>query len=255
MRFVAHLAPGVLGLAIVSAQVARADQAEQQKQQAEQYARQIEAQHRPFVQAQLELARSTCGSLPAGVRRQVAAAADGPLRAWADECFPRHLGGQRNVTKPMADPLATIHEAVAAALEPHVPADELAAFRREHAAAIARRARAARMQIVAKLDQRLMLSGSQRTAIGADLEKHWQPDWLIELTDAGAATIGGFPPAADFADRCISPHLAEPQRAAWKEWSQKAGWIQIGQRRPDAYTVLNMNSMRQPFPLDPWWNP
>lgn len=258
-QFVVALAPALLGLGVVAGQVARADQqAEQQKQQQkqiEQHARHVEAQFRPFVRGQLELARSTCGSLPAAVRRQVAEAVDSPLRRVAGEWAARQFGVVPNPAKPLADPLDVIHETLIVALEPHVPADELAAFRREHAAAIARRGRAARLQIVAKLDQRLVLSVGQRKAIEADLEKHWQPDWLIELYDNGGFNMNGYPPAADFADRCIAPHLDDPQRAAWKEWGQKAGWKQTGQRL-DVFQIHSTISMHyQPPPSDPWWNP
>lgn len=255
-RFVVRLAQAVLGLALVSGQVARADQQQaEQKKQIEQHARQAELFLRPFVLAQLELARSTCASLPAAVRREVAAAAGGPLRGIADEWVARQFGVRRNAAKPPADPLDSIHEALAAALEPHVPASEVAAFRREHAAAVARRARAARMQIVAKLDQHLVLSDGQRAAIDADLEKHWHPDWLVELVDAGHTLANNAPAAADFADRCIAPHLDGSQRAAWKEWSQKSGWNQTGQTRLNPFHGLQMNSMHHPFPPDPWWTP
>lgn len=263
-RFVVALAQALLGLGFVAAQVARAERqpAEQQQKerqkQIEQHARQIESQYRQFIPAQLELARSTCGSLPAGVRRQVAAAADGPLKAWAVDLAHRHMGAAPNPAKPSADPLAIIHEAVAAALAPHVPADELAAFRREHAATVARRGRVARLQIVAKLDQRLVLSAGQRKAIMTDLEKHWQPDWLIELYDNGGHThMDGGGPAADFADRCIAPHLDATQRAAWTAWSQKAGWKHMGMQ---LYAVQLLNQVTMPLhqpmlPADPWWNP
>lgn len=259
-RVVVRLVSTVLGIGSV---MGLADQAAakppvlQPDQQAhmQQFARQIESQFQPFVQAQLELARSTCGSLPVAVRRQVAAAAGKPLRGIADEIAARQFGQRPDEAQRRADPLAPIHEALAAALEPHVPAAELAAFRREHAAAIARRGRAARMQIVAKLDQRLMLSAAQRTAIEADLEKQWQPGWFVELNDTGHHNINGGPPAADFADRCIAPHLDDRQRAAWKAWSQSSGWKQFGQSGMDALHMINTNIMHTQFPRDPWWAP
>lgn len=223
--------------------------------QIEQHARRLEPQLRPLVQAQLELARATCGSLPAAVRRQVAAAAAAPLRGIADEWAARQFGVADNPQKQQSDPVKVIHEALAAAVAPHVPPAELAAFRQEHAAAIGRRTRAAQKQIVAKLDQRVVLSGSQRAAIEADLEKNWQPDWLVELADAGNHSFNNAPPAADFADRCIAPHLDAPQRAAWKAWSQTSGWSQFRQSPFDVFQSLQLNSTGEPLPPDPWWAP
>jgi len=216
---------------------------QQRQQQIAQHAQQIQPFFQPALHAELERVRKTCGSLPADARKKIVAAGNETVKVLARQFAERQLAGQG---RQGFDPRKTMHEAVAAAVKPHATAEEFATYQREQAARVARRVRAARIQIVTKLDRELELSQSQRQKIEADLEKHWEADWLRDLDDNGNMIINNFRPAPDFADRCIAPHLDDRQRAAWKNWCQLAAWKHMGQQ-------VGWNFDGQSLQPDPWW--
>lgn len=219
---------------------------DQRQQQIEQQARHWEQLFQGPLQAELELVRRTCGSLPPEARRTIAAAGDAAVQKAAKQFAAWNFGDRGG--KKQFDPRQTIHDEVLAAVKPHAPAAEFAALEHEHAARLARRERAARTLIVAKLDRFLELSVAQREAIAADIEKRWEAGWARALEDQGNIRVNNFPPAPDFADPCIAPHLDDRQREVWKQWSQQAGWSRMGQ-----HTSWNHDGQRlQP---DPWWKP
>jgi hypothetical protein len=55
------------------------------------------------------------------------------------------------------------------------------------------------------------------------------------------------PPAPDFADKCIAPHLDERQRADWKTWCDQAGANRHGHG-------FGWNFDGQGMQPDPWWS-
>jgi hypothetical protein len=140
-----------------------------------------------------------------------------------------------------------IRDAVAAAVKPHATAEEFVAYEREQAARIARLNRAACMLIVNKVDGELQLSQAQRETIEADIENRWEAKWLLELHDTGGMIINNRPPAPDFADKCIAPHLDERQRADWKTWCDQAGANRHGHG-------FGWNFDGQGMQPDPWWS-
>lgn len=216
----------------------------QRQEQIAQQAQQMQQFFQPVLQAELERVRKTCESLPVDARKKIVAAGNETVKVVARQFAERQFAG---AGRQGFDPRQTIHEAVAAAVKPHAAAEEFAAYEREQAARVARRVRAARIQIVTKLDGELELSQSQRQKIEADLEKHWQPGWLRELDDNGTMIINNFRPAPDFADKCIVPHLDDRQRAEWKQWCQQAGWNHMGQH-------AGWNFDGQSLQPDPWWS-
>lgn len=217
----------------------------QRQQQIDNQAKQVEQFFMPFLQGELELVRRTCGSLAPEARKAIVAAGSEGVKASAKQ-FAVLQHGERG--KKKFDGRQTIHEAVAAAVKPHATPDEYAAFEREHAARLARREQAARTQIVAKLDRQLELSIAQREAITAELEKQWEAGWIRELDDNGNLRVGNEPPAPDFAEACIAPHLDERQRVEWKRWSQQAGWSRMNQ-------TFGWNFDSPSLQADPWWKP
>lgn len=219
-------------------------QAAAKRRQIAQQAQQMQQFFQAPLQAELELVRRTCGSLPIEARRVIAAAGEEAVKAAATQLAERQLSGQG---RQGFDARQSIHEAVTGAVKPHAVPEEFAAYQREHAARAVRRARTARVMIVNKLDQQLDLSGDQRRAVEADLAKHWEDAWLRELDDTGMI-VNNYRPAPDFADTCIAPHLDERQRAEWAHWCEQAGWTRHQHQRPwhhDGQTL-------QP---DPWWTP
>lgn len=217
----------------------------QRQQQIDNQAKQMEQFFNPPLQAELELVRRTCGGLEPAARKAIVAAGSAAVKATSKQFAAWQLGDRG---KKRVDARETIHAAVAAAVKPHAKPEEFAAYEKEHAARMARRERAARTLIVSKIDQQLELSADQRDAIAADLEKRWEAGWIRELDDNGGMRIGNFPPAPDFADKCIAPHLDERQRTEWKQWTQQAGWSRMGQH-------FGWNFDGQSLQPDPWWKP
>jgi hypothetical protein len=215
----------------------------QRQQQIDQHAKHTHAMVMPALQAELELVRKTCGSLPSEARKKIVAAGNAAVQTVARQVAEQQMGGQ---LRPF-DSRKVIREAVAAAVKPHATAEEFAAYEQEQAARIARRNRAARMLIVNKVDGEIQLSQAQREKIEADLENRWDAKWLQALHDTGVMIINNRPPAPDFADKCIAPHLDERQRAEWKTWCGQAGASRHGQHYGWDFDGQGM----QP---DPWWS-
>jgi len=203
----------------------RAAQQWQQRKQIRQQARHMEQLFQPVLRTELEMVRHACPNLPPAARQAVLAAGRTAVATTALEFATRQmLGGppQRSF-----DARRSIQAPIVAALEPHASAHELAVYSREQEARKARRATAARVAIVAKLDRQLDLSAPQRRAIEADLEAGWDDAWLRELDDTGMV-INNFRPAPDYAKACIEPHLDDDQRAEWLRWRKAAGMAVVG---------------------------
>lgn len=233
------------GKEVLDAKKAQQQAADKQRQQQiAQQAQQMQQFFQPALQAELELVRKTCGSLPVEARKKIVAAGNESVKAVAKQ-FAEHQFAGRG--RQGFDARKAIHEAVAAAVKPHAAAEEFAAYEREQAARLARRARTARILIVNKVDGELELSQSQREKIDRDLEKHWQAGWLRELDDNGGMMINNHRPAPDFADTCIAPHLDDRQKAEWKKWCQQAGWKRMGHH-------VGWNFDGQSLQPDPWWS-
>ena len=99
---------------------------------------------------------------------------------------------------------------------------------------------------IAKLDEQLELSATQREAILADLRSGWQPSWIRELDDRGGLVVNNHPPAPDYAEERIVPHLDETQRSVWHAWCRAAGSRMLGQRARWHFDGPGL-------PPDPWW--
>jgi hypothetical protein len=212
----------------------------------EQQARQLEGMLQGPLNAELERVRATGGSLSPEARKEILAAGTQGVKQAALEFAERQFSGKPQ--KKSFDPRGVIHAAVAKAAAAHLSAEESAAYRREHAAWLERRARAARVLILAKVDRVLDLTADQRRRIEADLVRLWRPEWVRELDDNGGVTISGYKPAPDFAAEAILPHLDERQRGEWGKWCEQAGWKQLQHYFGWPFGGLVM----QP---DPWWKP
>jgi hypothetical protein len=194
-------------------------EADKQRQQA----RQMEQLLQPPVRTELEMVRLACGELPLESRREILAAAEQAAATVAAEWVARQ---GRNAARPL-DVRARLHELITATVEEKVDAAQSAAYRREQEARGGRRAEAARIRIVAKLDDQLELTAAQREAILTDLATRWKTSWLRELDDTGGAVINGYRPAPDYASECIEPHLDARQQEEWRAWMRSAGSRQV----------------------------
>lgn len=223
----------------------------QRRQFIRQQARQFEQFLEPLLRVELALARHTCGSLPAAARREVFAAAHQAVTELSEGMARRQieeLGDAASIDVRLA-----LHEKVAAALEPLAAREEFAAYRRESQLRLERRAEAARMRIVAKLDEQLGLTEAQRRDVLEDLRLHWEADWIRELENHDGVMINDQPPAPDFAAARIVPHLDPVQRTQWAAWSQAAGWDAVPRSGVD-WSDLNV-LQQNPQKIDAWWRP
>lgn len=216
----------------------------QQRELVRRQAKQFEQLLQPLLRSELELVRRACGDVSEAARRDVLAAGRAAIESLAEEAAARQMNGGVNVAE--IDPRAGLHRVIAAAVAPHVPPARLAAYRREDQARLERRATVARQRIVAKLDEQLELSATQRDAILSDLEAGWQPSWIRELDDRGGLVVNNHPPAPDYAEERIVPHLDGAQRSAWHAWCRAAGSRMLGQRARWHFDGPGL-------PPDPWW--
>ena len=203
----------------------RAAQQWQQRKQIRQQAVHMEQLFQPLLRTELEMIRQACPDLAPAARREVLAAGKAAVTKTALDMATRQmLGGQ---PRRVFDARRSIQEPIARALEPHAAKDEFAAYTQEQQARMDRRAAAARVAILAKLDRRLELSATQRQAIEDDLARRWDDAWLRELDDNGMV-INNERLAPDYANACIEPHLDEQQKDAWQRWRRAAGVGVVG---------------------------
>ena len=197
----------------------------QQRKQIRQQAKHMEQLFQPVLRTELEMVRQACPKLSSEARQEVLAAGRAAVTKTALEFATRQmLGGQ---PRRAFDARRSIQLPIAQTLEPHASAEQMATYNREQAARMARRAEAARVAIIAKLDRQLDLSAAQRRAIEDDLEARWEEAWLRELDDTGMV-INNFRPAPDYANGCIEPHLDDAQRDEWMQWRKAAGMAVVG---------------------------
>lgn len=234
------------------AAVAAAEAAKRQ-QFLRQQALQFESVLEPLLSVELTFARRACSSLSAAARREVLAAARQALREVAVRLARLQFEGDGGAAAPF-DVRRELHERVAAALAPRATAAELADYERAWQSRHTRREEAARIRIVAKLDGQLGLTAAQRREVLEDLRAHWQPGWIRELEDQGGLMNQDLPPAPDFADASIVPHLGPDQLEHWRQWRAANG----SQSRPRSavdWSELNVlqPAQRQGQQPDAWW--
>lgn len=197
----------------------------QRQAQLKQQAKQFEQFMQPVLQAELELIRAVCGSLSLTARREILATGREATTKAALGFATRQMNGDHGRNR--FEPRAVIQQQLAGALEKRARPDEFAAYQRERQQRVQRRAAAARVRIVSRLDGQLELTAGQRVAIERDLETRWQAAWNAVLDDQGTI-INGRPLAPDFCDACVSPHLGEAQKRQWEEWRKAAGTAVVG---------------------------
>lgn len=225
----------------------------QRRQFLRQQTLQFEQMLEPLLAVELVFAKRACGSLPPAARREVFAASRRALRDVAERLARLQLDGVGRDDERF-DTRRALHEQVAAALAPRAAAAELAGYEREWQLRQARRAEAARIRMVAKLDEQLGLTENQRRAVLDDLESRWQTDWIRELEDHDGMMINEYPPAPDFAEASITPHLQPDQLEHWRKWRAAAGWHAMPRNAVD-WSDLNVLQPQMAQPPDAWWRP
>jgi hypothetical protein len=222
-------------------------EAAMRRRASEEQARRLEQLYGPIVHVELETVRMSCPGLEPQARRALVTASRQAVR----ELAMQHAAASVRGAAPPGQTAVrqALHDRVTRALEPLAAPAEFAAFAGEAVARRARREEAARIQIVAKLDERFELTARQREAILADLRDRWEPAWIRELDDRDGMMINDQRPAPDFAEGCIAAHLDAEQRRAWQQWCQAAGRRRLG------IQLGNWSGVPGALKLDPWWNP
>ncbi len=224
----------------------------QRRQFIRQQAQQFEQMLQPLLAAELAFVRRACGSLAPDDRRAVLAAARQAVQGISEKIARQQLEGLGDAAGGV-EVRQSLHDLVAAAVAARAAPEEFAAYQRESRLRLERRAEAARVRIVSKLDEQLGLSAAQRRDVLDDLRAHWSGAWIRELEDHDGVMINGRPPAPDFADASIAPHLDATQLRCWREWSQAAGWDAIPRGGVD-WSDLNALQQGQ-LKIDSWWRP
>lgn len=240
------LQQGVRALAAPPAPPPPPDADRQQRQQIEQHAKQLERMFQPVVNSELELIRRCCGSLDSTARRQTMAAGREAVTAAARGFTERQFQGR--LGRDEFDPRREIRTRLEKAIEPLADPTEFAAYRLEVERREARRAEAAQLAILARVDRQLDLSADQRRKIEAELTRSWRPQWARELGNRGDMRVNDYPPAPDDAAAAIVPHLAPDQLVAWEAWCRAAGARLLGQ---GFNFHLDGQGIQQ---SDPWWS-
>lgn len=215
-----------------------------QREQIKRQAKQMERFFQPMLHAELELIRRTCGSLSPAGRRAILEVGRKAVVAAAGGMAERQLTGR--LGRDAFDPREEIRTSLGAAVVEQATPAETAAYRAAVEQRESRRAAAARVVIVARLDRQVDLSARQREAVEAELQSRWQPEWETELETRGVR-INNYPPAPDRVAAAILPHLDDAQRTLWEQWCRAAG----SRVMPPHFNLnLDGQGIQQ---LDPWW--
>lgn len=222
---------------------------EARRQQLRQHARQIEQLLGQTLNAELELARQACDSLEPEARRRVLGACREGVRRIAGEVALRQFeGGNANRESPRVR--EALRAVVADALRAATSPEQFARYEAESLSRAERRHEAARLRLVARLDESLSLSDAQREAILADLRVRWDDSWDRLLGGQDDIMINNRRLAPDFAEARITPHLDPDQLREWRKWCQAANSQMMRAFQADADLQLD----GQGPAADPWWS-
>jgi len=198
------------------------------------------AQFRPVLRTELSLANRVCKFTD---EQRTAAIAAG--KAWLHDFVRDYvknqgqaaqgvvfLGGMRRNAN--ADPRRSIEEGVAAAVKKIVTAEQYAAYEAELAHRRDFYKQAAVENLVAMIDQRLLLSAKQRKAIAKSLTSNWDDVWAPQIESL--THMGNYLPAIP--DERVTPHLSDQQITLWQgiqkvsfghHFAANVQWIDGGQ--------------------------
>lgn len=227
--------------------------AEQRRQLVRQQTQQFETMLQPLLHVELAYVKRSCASLPPAARADVLAAARQAVRHAAERLARLQIEPEGADVENF-DVRRAIREKVLTALGPRAAAEELAAYERESRFREERRAEAARIRIVSRLDEQLGLTAAQRQALLDDLRAGWEAAWIRALDDHDGLIINGQPPAPDFAEPRIVPHLDPDQARMWRQWREVANWKSVPPRQVD-WSQLTIQGPHGPQKPDSWWQP
>jgi hypothetical protein len=176
---------------------------------------QFTQQFRPILRAELHLVRTAC-DLTEEQRKQVARKGEGILK----DAATKYAESQQNMGQPrpagqtvsVPDPRTLIQQGILAALKTHLSPEQLARYQEEVDERAANRKQLAVQNLVAKLDQDLVLSAEQRDRLGESLSSTWNDAWGQSLQMF--MNIDQFFP--NIPDKYVLPILNDTQKKVWR---------------------------------------
>lgn len=184
--------------------------------------RQFIQQFRPAMRAEYYFVRTACAPAPdqrAAIAREGEKALREVAKAYAEvQMRPVQI---RNGRAVYPDPRRMIEEAMARAVKPRLTPEQAARYQAELDRRAADRREAAARNIVAKVDQDLLLSPGQREKIGEAVLARWDDSWCQSLE----TLLYGDQFYPKLPDDVVSPHLDERQRRIWHASQQNQSFF------------------------------
>jgi hypothetical protein len=176
---------------------------------------------RPILKVELGFVNLTC-QLNDQQRKAIVAAGEESLQTAAQQYAAWQQSGQRGrvvvvngrATRAMDSPKPRqmIQDGIAKAVKDHLPAEMAAQYAHQSEQRNEYRKHLTVDNLVNYLDDKLVLSSTQRDAISKALAAAWDDNWVsqLQLLSNGNQFVPSIP------DQCIVPHLRDSQRNVWQ---------------------------------------
>jgi hypothetical protein len=176
---------------------------------------------RPILKVELGFVNLTC-QLNDQQRKAIVAAGEESLQTAAQQYAAWQQSGQRGrvvvvngrATRAMDSPKPRqmIQDGIAKAVKDHLPAEMAAQYAHQSEQRNEYRKHLTVDNLVNYLDDKLVLSSTQRDAISKALAAAWDDSWVsqLQLLSNGNQFVPSIP------DQCIVPHLRDSQRNVWQ---------------------------------------
>ncbi len=183
-------------------------------------------QFQQLVTAELSFIHRAC-DLNLEQRKRIKAASDTCLRAavrkYAMSQRGIMIGHAGRVQPTVPDPTELLHQALTKVLHETLQPEQQAAYDGEMSSRRAFRKRVAIENVIAIIDERLVLTNDQRQRLTESLDDNWQPAWLqsMEMLMSNNQYLPNIP------DAFVVPALNETQRQIWRA-AQKQNYMTFG---------------------------
>jgi len=167
-------------------------------------------QLRPMTRSEIHLVLATCSPAP-DQKLAIMAEEDKLLKDVARQVAQAQMGGVRRADGAMPDPRKLIPEAVAKLVNDRLSPDQAARYKAESDAKAEFSRKVALDNIVANLDDELLLSPEQRARLSQALDSNWKPAWHGSLQ----AHLNGNQMVPNIPTAIVAPILDPIQMRAW----------------------------------------
>src|SRR5262245_5192643 len=177
-------------------------------------------QFRPILRAEYHVLRVACELTP-GQRQGLARAAERTLRDATRKYLETMRRPMTAAQRSAIEPRRLIQEGLSQAVQAQLPPEQAARYQEELSRRNADRRRLAVRNLIARLDQDLVLSARQRDQLDESLTSHWDDAWgqSLELFTADHAFLPPIP------DQHVAPFLNESQKKIWRGTQKVRGFF------------------------------